>query len=90
MLRDKEFGGFHWVLGRDGQLDQAQGDEKHVYGTSFVVFAASKACQVTGDDLAKKVACDAFDWLESHAHDREHGGYFEAIRRDGTSHPGLE
>ena len=36
VLRDKEFGGFHWVLDRDGQLDKVQGDEKHVYGTSFV------------------------------------------------------
>ena len=84
VLRDKEFGGFHWVLDRDGKLDAAQGDEKHVYGTSFVVFAGSKTHQVTGDSLAKKVACDAFDWLEAHAHDRVHGGYFEAIRRDGT------
>ena len=40
--------------------------------------------EVTGDELAKKVASDAFDWLESHAHDSKHGGYFEAIRRDGT------
>ena len=84
VLRDKEKGGFHWALGRDGHLDQAQGDEKHVYGTSFVVYAASKACQVTGDELARKVARDAFDWLESHAHDRANGGYFEAIRRDGS------
>ena len=84
VLRDQEFGGFHWVLDRDGRLDPGEGDEKHVYGTSFVVYAASKTHQVTGDDLAKKVAGDAFDWLESHAHDSKHGGYFEAIRRDGT------
>ena len=31
-----------------------------------------------------RVARDAFDWLESHAHDAKHGGYFEATRRDGT------
>jgi mannobiose 2-epimerase len=84
VLRDKEKGGFHWVLDREGKLDGAQGDEKHVYGTSFVVFAGSKTHQVTGDPLAKKVASDAFDWLESHAHDPANGGYFEAIRRDGS------
>ena len=33
---------------------------------------------------ALKVARDAFEWLEQHAHDAKHGGYFEAIRRDGT------
>jgi mannobiose 2-epimerase len=39
---------------------------------------------VTHDELALKVARDAFDWLEGHAHDARDGGYFEAIRRDGT------
>ena len=30
------------------------------------------------------MARDAFDWLDQHAHDAKHGGYFEAMRRDGT------
>ena len=60
------------------------GDEKHVYGISFVIYAASKVREVTGDELALKVASDAFDWLEQHAHDAKHGGYFEALERDGT------
>ena len=34
--------------------------------------------------VALKVARDAFDWLEDHAHDAEYGGYFEALKRDGT------
>ena len=83
-MRDKEQGGFHLVLGADGKLDPRLGDEKHVYGTAFVVYAASVVRQVTGDERALKVARDAFDWLEQHAHDAKHGGYFEAIRRDGT------
>ncbi len=84
VLRDKEFGGFHFVLDREGHVDPKEGDEKHVYGTSFVIYAASKAFEVTGDALAKQVARDAFDWLERHAHDSKHGGYFEALGRDGT------
>jgi len=84
VMRDKDFGGFHWVLDSEGRLDPKQGDEKHVYGTAFVVYAASKVREVTGDELALKVARDAFDWLEQHAHDREHSGYFEAIHRNGT------
>ena len=84
VMRDKDFGGFHWVLDSEGRVDPRQGDEKHVYGTAFVVYAASKVREVTGDELALKVARDAFDWLELHAHDPKHGGYFEAIRRDGT------
>jgi mannobiose 2-epimerase len=84
VLRDREFGGFHWVLDARGQLDPKLGDEKHVYGTAFVVYAASKVREVTGDTLALQVAQDAFNWLEQHAHDSKNGGYFEAIRRDGT------
>jgi cellobiose epimerase len=83
-MRDKEQGGFHWIVGAAGTLDPRLGDEKHVYGTAFVVYAASVVRQVIGDERALKVARDAFDWLEQHAHDPKHGGYFEAIRRDGT------
>lgn len=89
VLRDQEFGGFHWVLDREGHVDPKEGDEKHVYGTSFVIYAASKAFQVTGDPLARKVARDAFDWLERHAHDSKNGGYFEATHGTGRrSSPG--
>jgi cellobiose epimerase len=84
VLRDKQLGGFHWVLDSQGHLDPKLGDEKHVYGTAFVVYAASKVHEVTGDARALKVAQDAFDWLEQYAHDAKNGGYFEAIRRDGT------
>ena len=84
VMRDKELGGFHWVVDAQGQLDPRLGDEKHVYGTAFAVYAASKVRAVTGDELALKVARDAFDWLEQHAHDARQGGYFEAIRRDGA------
>src|SRR5262249_50099541 len=38
----------------------------------------------TRDELALKVARDAFDWLETHAHDSAHGGYYEALTREGT------
>ncbi len=72
------------TVGLDGKVDARSDDEKHVYGISFVIYAASKLRAVSGDDLALKVAGDAFDWLEAHAHDAERGGYFEALKRDGT------
>jgi mannose/cellobiose epimerase-like protein (N-acyl-D-glucosamine 2-epimerase family) len=84
VMRDQEFGGFHWILDAKGGLNTRLGDEKHAYGTSFVIYAASEVRQVTGDERALKVARDAFDWLDQHAHDAKHGGYFEAMRRDGT------
>ena len=84
VMRDKEQGGFHWILDAKGQVDPRLGDDKHVYGISFVIYAASKVREVAGDELALKVARDAFDWLEDHAHDALHGGYLEALKRDGT------
>jgi len=84
VMRDRQQGGFHWILSPQGEVDPRLGDEKHVYGTAFVLYAASTVRHVTGDALALKVAHDAFDWLESHAHDAQHSGYFEALRRDGT------
>jgi len=84
VMRDAERGGFHWVLDPHGRIDPRLGDEKHVYGTAFALYAASKAYEAARDDLALKVARDAFDWLEKYAHDAKHGGYVEALRRDGT------
>ena len=84
VMRDTEQGGFHWIVDAQGRQSQELGDEKHVYGTAFVVYARERLCAVTGDELALKVARDAFDWLERYAHDARHGGYLEAIRRDGT------
>ena len=55
-----------------------------------MIYAGSKVREVAGDELALKVARDAFDWLEAHAHDPEHGGYFEALtpRRHADRRPG--
>jgi cellobiose epimerase len=84
VMRDKELGGFHWMLDPQGRVSGRLGDEKHAYGISFVIYAASTVRDVTGDERALQVARDAFDWLDQHAHDAKHGGYFEAMRRDGT------
>jgi mannobiose 2-epimerase len=83
VMRDREHGGFHWALGHDGQVDARIGTEKHVYGTAFALYAASEAFRATSDPRALAVAREAYDWLERHAHDRERGGYFEALTREG-------
>lgn len=83
VMRDQPQGGFHWIVGIDGKLDPKLGDEKHVYGTAFVLYAASAVHEATADPLALKVARDAYRWLEDKAHDKEHGGYFEALTREG-------
>ena len=83
VMRDREFGGFHFALGPAGKVDPKLGTEKHVYGTSFVLYAASEAYEATHDPSALNVAREAFDWLERHAHDPERQGYFEALTREG-------
>lgn len=84
VMRDAEHGGFHWVLDPAGRLDPRLGDEKHIYGIAFVIYAASQVREVGGDERALRVARDAFNWIEQHAHDAEHGGYHEALACDGT------
>jgi mannobiose 2-epimerase len=83
VMRDRQSGGFHWVLDAKGEVDPRLGAEKHVYGTAFVLYAASRVAHETKDDRAGTVARDAFDWLERQAHDAEQGGYFEALMREG-------
>jgi mannobiose 2-epimerase len=83
-LRDTELGGFYWQIGPDGRPPADLRAPKHLYGMSFVIYAASRLRLAGGDDKALRVARDAFDWLEAHAHDAEHGGYFESFARDGS------
>jgi mannobiose 2-epimerase len=84
VMRDREKGGFFWSLAPDGSIDPKVGDRKHVYAISFVIYAGARLREVGGDEKALAVARDAFDWLEAHAHDAKHGGYFEDLARDGT------
>jgi mannobiose 2-epimerase len=84
VMRDREKGGFFWSLAPDGSIDPKIGDRKHVYAISFVIYAGARLREVGGDDKALAVARDAFDWLDTHAHDGAHGGYFEELARDGT------
>jgi mannobiose 2-epimerase len=59
------------------------GDEKHVYGIAFAIYALSGVFEATEDDTALDLARRAFDWLERNAHDKVNGGYYEALARNG-------
>lgn len=83
-FHDREGGGFHFVVGLDGRPDARLGTDQHVYATAFALYAASRAHRASQDEAALKLARDVFNWLERHAHDDEHGGYFEAFDRSGT------
>lgn len=80
-LWDKEHGGLFWALSEDGKPER--NGEKHVYGIAFAIYASAACYQATHDARALALAKRAYGWLESHAHDKQHGGYFEALTREG-------
>jgi cellobiose epimerase len=78
VMWDKEHGGFYWGLDRAGRVTEAYGEEKHLYGISFAIYGLSAAYRATQDPRALDLAQRSFRWLDAHAHDVEHGGYYEA------------
>ena len=54
--------------------------EKHLYGQAFGIYAAATVARVAEDpEPALDLARRAYAWVEGHAADAEHGGYFEAL-----------
>lgn len=82
-------GGFHWRVGPDFQPDL--GHPKLMYGQAFGLYALAAAYAGTGDQEWLDAATDAYRWIERHARDTAHGGYFESLERDGRRRgtPGL-
>ncbi|MCH5372728.1 MAG: AGE family epimerase/isomerase, partial [Planctomycetes bacterium] len=56
---------------------------KQMYSLAFGLFAAATALEETGDRQARQLARDAFRWIDDHAHDPEHGGYYEHLTAEG-------
>jgi mannobiose 2-epimerase len=79
---DKVNGGFWWSVRVDGGVVRA--NDKHIYGNAFAIYALAAAYKATRDPADLQLAQKAFQWLETHAHDPIHGGYFEQLRGDGS------
>jgi mannobiose 2-epimerase len=75
---DPEAGGLFWEI--DGG-SQPTTTEKHAYGVAFAIYAAAAAARAIPH--AREFASRTFEWLDAHAHDGDHGGYWEALARDG-------
>lgn len=80
---DPKFGGFFDQVAPPGGPDPTVQSVKQLYSTSFGIYAAAAAYQATKNPNARKLALDAFVWIEQHAHDGEFGGYYEHLARDG-------
>jgi len=83
VLSDRDHGGLFWGLDPSGKFKPDWGDEKHAYGIAFAIYAASAAYEATRDADALQLAKDTFHWFDRHAHDAQHGGYYEALSRRG-------
>lgn len=83
VMWDQEQGGLFWGLDETGKISDRHGTEKHVYGMAFAIYGTSAAYEATKDERALELAKQTFAWLEQHAHDSVHGGYYEALTREG-------
>jgi mannobiose 2-epimerase len=82
---DKRYGGFFQIRSREGGYSECRGwgDEKRTYGNAFGIYALASLYGLTSDPEVLDLAKEAFDWLESHAHDHEYKGYFQFLTRQG-------
>lgn len=82
-MSDPKDGGLFFTVGADGKARHPQDDQKHSYGLAFALYAAAYVHRVTADATARKLAIDTFLWLDQHAYDAQHGGYWDALQRNG-------
>lgn len=82
---DKEQGGFYTLLDMDGNLimDSGYKDEKRTYANAFGIYALASYYELTSKPEVLRLAQDAFYWLDKHAHDSVHLGYYSFLQRDG-------
>ncbi len=76
---DEPYGGAFWRLDGDGRVLDAV---KKTYGQAFYIYALAEYYQAFGAPAALKRAVELFELLERHAHDPQHGGYWEVRGRD--------
>jgi mannose/cellobiose epimerase-like protein (N-acyl-D-glucosamine 2-epimerase family) len=82
VMWDRDYGGWYRMLTRDGRV--LEGARKHMHGTAYAISASALYSRLTADPGALEFANGAFNWMEAHAYDGEHGGYFTYLERDGT------
>ena len=85
VMWDAEHGGFFWLVERGGTpVPEPDGRlVKQAYGQAFGIYGLAAAHAATGDPEPLALAQEAFRWLDAHAHDPVHGGYFNYTTRTG-------
>jgi mannobiose 2-epimerase len=80
-LWDADSGGWFRLLDRGGK--PLEGSTKHGHGSSYAISACVCCYELTAELACLELAKAAFAWLDKHAHDSRHGGYFVFYQRDG-------
>ncbi|MCX6168224.1 MAG: AGE family epimerase/isomerase [Ignavibacteriales bacterium] len=85
IIWDKEYGGFYTMRSPDGDISDYRGyfEEKRTYGIAFGIYALAAFYELTKEKEVLDFAIKAFDWIENHAYDRNDGGYFQFLTREG-------
>jgi mannobiose 2-epimerase len=84
VMWDKDNGGFHQLVSRDGTPGSAPNEGKTAYGNSFGIYGLAAYYKASGDTAALSLAMKAFNWLEAHSHDPVEKGYFQHMTINGT------
>ncbi len=78
---DPKHGGYYWTTDLAGK---AVGQNKVIYGESFVIYALVEYYRASRDTNALRHAMDLHRVLQQHSHDAKNGGWIEHFQRDWT------
>ncbi|MEX0660611.1 MAG: AGE family epimerase/isomerase [Balneolaceae bacterium] len=85
---DHEYGGFYQIVTREGEAiaNSEDGEKitKTLYGNAFAIYGLAAYYGFSKNSTALEFVKQAFNWLDTHAHDSVHGGYFQPLAADGT------
>ncbi|MEW6194069.1 MAG: AGE family epimerase/isomerase [Bacteroidota bacterium] len=82
---DSEYGGYFQIRDRKGNLSKVENwlDEKRTYGNAFAVYGLAALYNQTKNKDVLDQAIKSFDWIEQHAFDPIHKGYYQFLTKEG-------
>ncbi|NJK98506.1 MAG: hypothetical protein HC905_29535 [Bacteroidales bacterium] len=82
---DNTYGGFFNLRSKEGGfIDESYKNEKRAYGNTFAIYGLVSWYNLTKDTTALGYARRTFLWLDKHSHDKEYGGYVDAMDQKGN------
>lgn len=82
VMWDPVHGGFYFSTTVEGAA--ADDGAKHTHGAAYALQACAEVGLILGLDEARRLADEAFAWLDRHAWDHVHGGYWGPMTRAGS------